>query len=215
MMKIKGGTDMDKKALYALSYGVFMLGVKSGDKTNGCITNTCMQVASSPDRVAFSVLNSNYTCDLLKEGGVCTISILDKSVSFDTIKYFGMQSGRDVDKMSPVPFPTDERGVPYMGWGACAMLSLRVVESKDLGSHTLFIAETEDARVLSNEEPITYAYYQNVLKPKPAAVKSEKRIVGWRCRICGYVYEGSELPADFACPLCSHGADDFEPIYEN
>lgn len=204
---------MDKKALYDLSYGVFMVGVRSGDKKNGCITNTCIQVANSPTRVAISVLNTNYTCDLIKESGIFTVSLLDKTVSFDTIKYFGMQSGRNVDKLGELPLPEDENGVPYMGWSSCAMLSCKVLSSEDLGSHTLFIAEVLDAKKLSEEEPLTYAYYQSDVKPKPAAKPEEKKIVGWKCKICGYVYEGSELPADFSCPLCGHAADDFEPIY--
>lgn len=205
---------MDKKAMYALSYGVFMVGTKSGDKINGCITNTCIQVANSPTRVAIAVINANYTCDLIKESGMCTVSILDESVSFDTIKHFGMQSGRDVDKMANVPFPTDDNDVPYMSWGACAMLSLKVVDSTDLGSHTLFIAEVTDGKVLSDKKPITYAYYQSNIKPKAEVVNTEKKIVGWKCKICGYVYDGAELPADFVCPLCGHDASDFEPVYE-
>jgi len=206
---------MDKKAMYALNYGVFMLASKSGDRINGCITNTCMQVANSPARVAIAVINANYTCDLIKESGVCTVSILDESITYETIRHFGMQSGRDVDKMSGIPFPTDDRGVPYLGWGACAVLSLRVTESRDLGSHTLFIAEVTDAKVLSDKAPITYAYYQSDIKPKPAAAAPAKKIVGWRCRICKYVYDGAELPAEFACPICGHDAGDFEPIYES
>ncbi len=101
-----------------------------------------------------------------------------------------------------------------MGWSACAMLSCKVVDSIDLGSHTLFIAEVTDAKVLSDKAPLTYADYQNEVKPKPAAVSSEKKIVGWKCKICGYIYEGSELPKDYSCPICGHGTDDFEPIYE-
>ena len=205
---------MDKKALYALSYGVFMLASKSGDKVNGCITNTCMQVANSPTRVAISVINANYTCDIIKESGVCTLSILDKSIAFETIKHFGMQSGRDVDKMSDIKLPLDDNGLPYMGWGACAVLSLKVVDSKDLGSHTLFIAEVIDAKSLSENEPITYAYYQSDIKPKPEKSTTQKKIVGWRCKICNYVYEGEKLPDDFNCPICGHDASDFEPIYE-
>lgn len=204
---------MDKKALYQLSYGVFMLSTKSGEKVNGCITNTCIQVANAPTRIAVSVLNTNYTCDLIKESGVMAVSILDKTISFESIKHFGMQSGRDVDKMDGIPLPTDLNGVPYMGWCACAVISAKVVESHDLGSHTLFIAEVQDAKVLNDNEPLTYAYYQSDIKPKPAEVASEKKIVGWRCKICNYVYEGSELPADFTCPLCGHDKDDFEPIY--
>jgi len=205
---------MDNKALYSLSYGIFMLATKSGDKTNGCITNTCIQVANNPTRVAISVINSNYTCDLIKESGVCTASILDKTITFETIKHFGMQSGRDVDKMSDIPLPVDENGIPYLGWGACAVLSLKVVDSMDLGSHTMFIAEVTDAKKLNDNEPVTYAYYQSDIKPKPAAAPTEKKIVGWRCKICKYEYKGAELPADYLCPVCGHDAGDFEPIYE-
>lgn len=205
---------MDNKALYSLSYGVFMVGSRSGDKKNGCITNTCIQVANNPTRVALSVINSNYSCDLIKESGFCTVSILDKTVSFDTIKHFGMQSGRNVDKLDGLPLPEDENGVPYLSWSACAMLSLKVVESHDLGSHTLFIAEVLDAKRLSDNPSVTYADYQNEIKPKPEKKAEDKKIIGWRCKICKYEYKGSELPTDFTCPICGHGPEDFEPIYE-
>ena len=204
---------MDKRALYNLSYGVFMLGTKAGEKKNGCITNTCIQVANSPTRVAISVLNTNYTCDLIKESGIFTLSMLDQTVTFETIKHFGFQSGRDVDKMNDIALPEDENGVPYMGWQCCAMISCKVVSSQDLGSHTLFIAEVTDGKVLSEHAPLTYADYQNNVKPKPEKKQDDRKIVGWRCKICKYVYEGSELPADFSCPLCGHGPEDFEPIY--
>lgn len=205
---------MDKKALYSLSYGVFMLSTKAGDKINGCITNTCMQVANSPTRVAISVLNSNYTCELIKESGYFALSILDQTVTFETIKYFGFQSGRDVNKFEELTPPTDQNGIPYLGWQSCAVISCKVVSSEDLGSHTLFIAEVEDAKVLSENAPLTYADYQSKVKPKPEKKAEDKKIVGWRCKICNYVYNGSELPADYTCPLCGHGAEDFEPIYE-
>ena len=204
---------MDNKALYKLSYGVFMLSTKAGDKVNGCITNTCMQVANSPTRVAISVLNTNYTCDLIKESGVFALSILDETVTFETIKYFGFQSGRDVDKMSELILPTDINGIPYMGWQTCAVISCRVVSQTDLGSHMLFVAEVEDAQVINEHGPLTYADYQNRVKPKPEKKVEDRKIIGWRCKICKYVYEGSELPVDYACPLCGHGAEDFEPIY--
>ena len=208
---------MDKKALYALSYGVFMLSTKSGEKTNGCITNTCIQVANSPTRIAISVLNTNYTCDLIKESGVFAISLLSDECSFETIKHFGFQSGRDVDKMKDIPMPTDCNGVPYLGWHTCAVISGKVVDSQDLGSHTLFIAEVVDAVLINDREPLTYADYQNRVKPKQEKTDkrpADKKIVGWRCKICNYVYEGSELPEEFSCPLCGHGPEDFEPIYE-
>ena len=204
---------MDNKALYNLTYGVFMLSVKSGDKVNGCITNTCMQVANSPTRIAISVLNTNYTCDLLKESGLFALSLLSEDCSFETIKHFGFQSGRNVDKFDGLTMPVDCNGIPYMGWHACAVISGKVLEQKDLGSHTLFIAELVDAVLLNDKAPLTYADYQNRVKPKPQKKQEDKKIVGWRCKICNYVYEGSELPADFSCPVCGHGPDDFEPVY--
>lgn len=209
---------MDKKAIYNLSYGVFMVSTKAGEVANGCITNTCIQVASNPLRIAISVLNSNYTCDLIKESGIFAVSILDNDCTFETIKHFGFQSGRDVDKFGNITPPTDCNDVPYLGWQSCAVISGKVVEQHDLGTHTLFIAEVVDAKVLSDKEPITYAKYQNEIKPKnnvASAKEAGKKIVGWRCKICNYVYEGSKLPEDYACPLCGHGADDFEPIYES
>ena len=207
---------MDNKALYKLSYGVFLLTTKTDSKVNGCITNTCIQVANSPTRVAIAVLNTNYTCDLIKESGIFTVSLLDDTCKFETIKHFGMQSGRDVNKFEYLDLPKDLNGVPYLGWQTCAVISCKVVEQHELGSHTLFIGEIEDAQQLSDNAPLTYADYQNHVKPKPSAkpAPSDKKIVGWRCKICSYVYEGSELPDDYLCPLCGHGKDDFEPIYE-
>lgn len=205
---------MDKKALYSLSYGVFLLSTKSGERVNGCITNTCMQVANSPTRVAISVINTNYTCDLIKESGVFALSVLDQTVTFETIKHWGFQSGRNVDKFEDLTPPCDENGVPYLGWQSCALISCKVISSQDLGSHTLFVAEVTDAKLLSDNDPLTYADYQNHVKPKPEKKKEDKKIIGWRCKICGYVYEGSTLPSDYLCPLCGHDAEDFEPIYE-
>ncbi len=208
---------MDKKAIYNLTYGVFMLSTKNNDITNGCIINTCMQVAGNPIRIAISVLNTNYTCELIGKSGKFALSILDKECSYETIRHFGLQSGRDVDKFGGIPAPTDCNGIPYIGWHTCSVISGVVTESHNLGTHTLFIAEVVDAKVLNDNEPLTYADYQNKLKPESgnkSENKDNRKIVGWRCKICNYVYEGSKLPEDYICPLCGHGADDFEPIYE-
>ena len=205
---------MDKKALYKLSYGVFMLSTKDGETVNGCITNTCMQVANSPTRIAIAVINTNYTCDLIKKSGVFALSLLDETCSFELIKHFGFQSGREVNKFENLQMPVDVNGIPYMGWQACAVISGKVISSQDLGSHTLFIAEVVDAKLLNDNAPLTYDDYQTKVKPKPAPKAEDKKIVGWRCKICKYEYKVSELPEDFACPLCGHGVDDFEPIYE-
>ena len=205
---------MDNKALFKLSYGVFVLSSKSGDKVNACITNTCIQAANDPVRIAISVLNTNLTCDYIKDSGVFSVSVLDKTCIFDTVKHFGMQSGRDVNKFEGVKLPIDLNGVPYLPWSTNSVLSAKVLESIDLGTHTLFIAEVVDMKVLSDNKPLTYADYHKDLKPKPQKIDEKKKIVGWKCKICGYVFEGEKLPEDFVCPLCGHSADDFEPIYE-
>ena len=205
---------MDNKALFNLQYGVFILGTQSNGKINACVTNTCMQVANDPVRIAISVINTNLTCQMIKDSGVFTLSVLDKKATFETIKRFGYQSGKNVDKFEGfTDYSMDQSGCPYLSSQICALFSAKVVAAQNLGTHTLFTAEVTDAKITSREEPITYAYYQGYIKPKPAAPTSGK-IVGWRCKICGYVHKSAELPTDFTCPLCGHPAEDFEPIYE-
>ena len=205
---------MDNKALFKLTYGVFVLGTTAGDKMNACITNTAMQVASNPDRIAICCINANYTCDLIKESGSFALTLLDQTCTFETISHFGFQSGRDVDKFESLTPQLDVNGNPYLGYQSCAVISGKVVDSMDLGSHTMFIAEIDDMKVLSDNDPLTYADYHAHVKPKPEAVKEDKKIVAWRCKICGYIYEGADIPDDFKCPLCGHPKEDFEPIYE-
>ena len=205
---------MDTKALFSLQYGVFILGTQSNGKINACVTNTCMQVANDPVRIAISVINTNLTCQMIKDSGFFTLSVLDKKTTFETIKRFGYQSGKNVDKFEGfTDYSMDQNGCPYLSSQICALFSAKVVAAQDLGTHTLFTAEVLDAKITSREEPITYAYYQSNIKPKPTAPTSGK-IVGWRCKICGYVHNSPELPNDFTCPLCGHPAEDFEPIYE-
>ena len=218
---------MDNKAFYNLSYGVFVLGSRDGaDRTgatagtgtggliNACITNTCFQAAANPVRIAISSISQNYTCDLIKESGVFSLSVLDSSCTFDLIKHFGYQSGRTVDKFKDLKYELDSNGCPYITSHVCAVLECKVVSAQDLGSHTLFVAEVCDARVMSDKAPLAYADYQARVKPKKQdSAGPAKKIVGWRCKICGYEYRGAELPADFTCPICGHSAEDFEPIY--
>ena len=204
---------MDRKALYNLEYGVFLVSSKSGDRINACITNTCMQVANDPVRVAISVINQNYTCGMIKKSGFFALTLLDDTTHFDTIRRFGYQSGRDTDKFSDFVPSLDANGCPYLTWQACAVLQCRVTAAQDLGTHTLFIAEVQDAQVLSDRPPLTYADYQARVKPRPAENTPQKPIIAWKCRICGYVYEGPVLPDDFVCPVCGHDRSDFEPVY--
>lgn len=208
---------MDNKALYSLQYGVFLLGTKSNGKINASITNTCFQAANSPTRIAVSVIKQNLTCQMIEESGVFALSILDRSCSFETIKRFGYQSGRNVDKFAGFEYEIAENGCPYINKEACSVIEAKVCNKLDLGTHMLFIAEVTEAKVLGNKEPLTYAYYQSDIKPKAgtgAASAESKKIKGWRCKICGYEFDGSELPADYECPMCGHPAEDFEPIFE-
>ncbi len=209
---------MDSKALFSISYGVFILGSHDDTKINACVTNTCMQVASNPARLAITVINQNYTCGQIKACGTFALSVLDKSVTFDTISRFGFQSGRDTNKFADFPHSLDSNGNPYLNSQICALFSCKVISSQDLGTHTLFIAEIQDSKIMSDKAPLTYADYHKDIKPKKEAsqeaANAGKKIIGWRCKICGYEYEGAELPSDYECPICGHPAEDFEPIYE-
>lgn len=205
---------MDPKALFNIPCGVFILATKAGKKMNACIINTCIQVSSSPVRIAVSILNGNYTCKLIRASLKFSLSVLDKSATYDLISRFGFQNGRKADKFEGFSYGLDDSGNPYPNGQICAMISAKVTSTLDLGTHTLFIAEVLDARTMSSQLPITYYDYHKDIKPKPE-IMVNKKIIGWKCRICGYVYDGPELPPEFVCPTCGHTAEDFEPIYKN
>lgn len=203
---------MNKKAMYRLSYGLFILTSCSGSRDSGCIINTAGQVTSDPNRISITVNKANFTHDLVKESGKFNISILSESADFNLFRHFGFQSGRTTDKFAG--FTDVERsanGLLYITAGTNAYISASVWQSIDLGTHTMFIASVDDMEVLSDVPSATYAYYQASIKPKPAALPVSGKTV-WRCTVCGYIYEGEELPADFICPLCKHPASDFEKI---
>lgn len=203
---------MDKKAMYNLSYGLFVLTSQAGAKESGCIINTAGQVTSSPNRISITVNKDNYTHDLVKESGKFNVSVLSEKADFEIFKHFGFQSGRDVDKFNGYEnLKRSENGLYYVTLGTNAFISGKVEQAIDLGSHTMFIAEVTDMEVLSADPSATYAYYQSNIKPKPEA-KTEGGKTQWRCTVCGYVYEGEELPEDFICPLCKHPASDFEKV---
>ena len=203
---------MDSKVMYSLSYGLFVLSARRGDKDNGCITNTAIQVTTTPNRIVCAVNKSNYTHDMVLETGRFTLSILSEEAGFDLFQRFGFQSGRDTDKFAgfEAHVRKDADGIPYVTQGVNAWMSCKVVSATDLGTHTLFLADVLDGGTLSSAPSATYSYYQAHIKPKPAAAPSEKK--RWVCKVCGYVYEGDELPADYICPLCKPPASDFEPL---
>lgn len=203
---------MDNKAMYHLSYGLFVLTSALEGRDNGCITNTGIQVTSEPNRISIAVNKANYTQEMVQKSGRFNLSILSEAASFDLFRHFGFQSGREVDKFADFSdCRRSANGLYYVTAGTNAYLSATVEQAIDLGSHTLFIAAVNDMEVLSSVPSATYAYYQSQIKPKPVQQASTGKTV-WRCKVCGYIYEGEELPADYLCPLCKHPASDFEKV---
>lgn len=206
---------MDSKAMYNLSYGLFVLTAVREGKDNGCITNTALQVTSEPNRVAVAVNKNNYTHDMIMDTNKFNVSTLSEAASFDIFKHFGFQSGRDVNKFADYKScKRSSNGLMYITEGTNAYISVNVEQTVDLGTHTMFIGRVTDMEVLSEIPSATYNYYQNNIKPKPEK-KAEKLPEGmhkWRCKICGYEYVGENLPEDFVCPVCGHPASDFEMV---
>lgn len=198
---------MDNKAFFKLSYGLFVLSAREGEKDNGCIINTAMQVTDNPKQLAVAVNKSNYTHDMIVNTQKFNLSVLTERVPFSVFEQFGFQSGRETEKFSE-PVRT-ANGIAYYADHTNAVFSCKVAKTVDCGTHTLFIAEVEDALVLNDDLSVTYAYYFEHIKPKPQAQGGKKKFV---CEICGYVYEGEELPEDYVCPLCNHGAAFFKEI---
>jgi len=206
----EGYAMKNEKAMFALSYGLFVLAAREGEKDNGCIINTAMQVTVKPNRILFTVDKANLTCGMVRGSGKFTLSILSVRAGFELFERFGLRSGRDTDKFKDFSgAERGENGVMRLTQGCNAWISGKVVSETDLGTHVLFLADVEDGDVTAPEPSATYAYYQANIKPKPAAPAGKKR---WVCRVCGYVYEGDALPADYICPICKHPASDFEPM---
>jgi len=198
---------MDSKVMFKIGYGLYVLTVEG----NGCIINTVSQVTTIPNRVSVTVNKQNYTHDILLEKGTFNVSILTTEVPFSIFERFGFHSGKDVNKFDGFnSIATSDNGVYYLTEYTNAYISGKVVNSLDLGTHTMFIADVTDCKVLSDTSSVTYDYYHKNIKPKPQPTKDA--IKGYRCTICGYIYDGDTLPDDFVCPICKHGASDFEKI---
>ncbi len=204
-------SKIDQNAMFKLSYGLFVLTAKDGAKDNGCIVNTVVQLTDTPKRITVAVNKANYTHDMILKTGVFNVSVLSQDAQFAQFKQFGFQSGHDVDKFAGYDHASrSENGVLYVTENTNALISGKVIETRDYGTHTLFVADVTEAKVLSAVPSVTYDYYFANIKPKPSKLEEKKK--GYVCKICGYVYEGDPLPADFICPLCKHGAEDFEPL---
>lgn len=200
---------MDNKALYKIGYGLYVITSSDGVKDNGMICNTVCQVASDPLLISVSINKANYSHDMIKQSGKMNVHSISEVAPFELFKRFGFVSGRDVDKFEHDMMVRTPNGLPLVTTYTNAAISLKVKEYIDLGSHGLFLCEVEDAQVFNNSETMSYSYYQSDVKPK---MKKEEKKKGYVCKICGYVYEGDELPDDFICPICKHPASDFEKI---
>ena len=214
---------IDKQAFHQFTYGLFLLTSQIDGRDNGCIINTAVQAASEPRMISLACIKGSCTQEMIDASGLFNVSILTESTPNAFFKHFGMQSGHDVDKFEESTSAAvlgdtvrrSENGLTYVT-SANAWFSCKVVSRDDLGSHIMYVGEVVEAARLSDEPSISYAYYRDVTRKQadPAPQPSEGAIVAWKCSICGYIYEGAELPEDFICPLCKHGAEDFEPVRE-
>lgn len=204
---------MNPQALLDFTYGLFVLSSADGDKASGCIINTAGQVTDKPLQISICVNKSGYTCSLIEKSGIFNLSIIDEEADFDLFRHFGFQSGRTTDKFADYKdCAKSENGLYYVTRGINAVISAKVVQTVDLDTHLLFIAEVTDSMVLSDAHSASYSFYHEHIKPKPQQEKKEGR-VAWRCIICGYIYDHEYLPEDYICPICKHPASDFEKIY--
>jgi flavin reductase (DIM6/NTAB) family NADH-FMN oxidoreductase RutF len=206
--KNANGPKNDMTALFKIGYGLYVVTSNDGQKDNGLIVNTVTQVTNTPNRIAVTINKENYSHHVIKQSGVMNVNCLSIEAPFKVFETFGFQSGRNVDKFASSTPLRSANGLVYLPRYINAFISLKVEDYVDLGTHGMFICAITEARTISQAETMTYTYYQNNVKPKP---KTEGK-KGFVCKICGWVYEGDTLPDDIVCPLCKHGAADFEPI---
>ena len=207
----QNGATADKQnltALFNIGYGLYVVTCHDGKRDNGLIVNTVSQVTSTPNRVAVCINKQNYSHHVIRQTGMMNVNCLSVDAPFSVFERFGFQSGRSVDKFADEPPLRSDNGLAFLPKYINSFLSLRVEDYLDLDTHGMFICSVTEARVMSDKETMTYTYYQNNVKPKPQTEGKK----GFVCKVCGYVYEGDELPEDIVCPLCKHGAADFEPI---
>ena len=198
----------DLTALFNIGYGLYVVTSNDGQKDNGLIVNTVSQVTNTPNRVAVTINKANYSYHIIKQTGIMNVNCLDVSAPFSVFQDFGFQSGRTADKFVGMDELRSDNGLRFLPRYINSFMSLKVESFVDLDTHGMFICSVTEARVISDKETMTYTYYQNNVKPKPQTEGKK----GYVCKVCGWVYEGDTLPDDIVCPLCKHGAADFEPI---
>ena len=200
----------DLTALFNIGYGLYVVTTNDGQRDNGLIVNTVSQITNTPNRIAVTINKQNYSHHVIKQTGVMNVCCLDTSAPFSVFQTFGFQSGRTADKFAGIEELRSDNGLRFLPRYINSFMSLKVESYVDLDTHGMFICSVTEARVISDRETMTYTYYQKNVKPKPQ-VEGKK---GFVCKVCGWIYEGDELPEDIICPLCKHGAVDFEPIGE-
>lgn len=198
----------DLTALFNIGYGLYVVTSNDGKKDNGLIVNTVTQVTNTPNRIAVCINKDNYSHHVIKQTGIMNINCLSQDAPFSVFQNFGFQSGRAADKFAGQEILRSDNGLAFLPQFINSFMSLKVEQYVDLDTHGMFICTVTEARVISHVETMTYTYYQENVKPKPQTEGKK----GWVCKVCGYIYEGDELPEDFVCPLCKHGPADFEPI---
>ena len=196
---------MDTKALFKIHYGLYVLTTKD-QSHNGCIVNTVTQLTDTPHRVGVTVNKANFSCETALKTGIMNVNVLSEDAPFSLFENFGFKSGKDTDKFEGIPYSESANGLAVLKNHVCAVLSLKVESTLDLGTHVLFVCELTDAEILNENTPMTYAYYHKNVKPQPKTAEKKAFV----CNICGYLYEGESLPEDFICPWCKHPASDFE-----
>ena len=198
----------DLTALFNIGYGLYVVTSNDGNRDNGLIVNTVTQVTNTPNRVAVTINKQNYSHHIIKQTGIMNVNCLSVDAPFSIFEKFGFVSGRVKNKFENEEVIRSDNGLVFLNQYINSFMSLKVEEYVDLDTHGMFICSVSEARVISDKETMTYTYYQKNVKPKPETEGKK----GFVCKICGYVYEGDELPDDIVCPLCKHGAADFEPI---
>ena len=198
----------DLTALFKIGYGLYVVTSNDGKKDNGLIVNTVTQVTNTPNRIAVTINKDNYSHHIIKQTGIMNVNCLTIDAPFSVFEAFGFKSGRNVDKFADCTPLRSDNGLVFLPRYINSFMSLKVEQYVDLDTHGMFICSVTEARVISDRETMTYTYYFDNVKPKPEATEKG----GYVCKICGYVYEGEPLPDDFVCPLCKHGAADFEKI---
>ncbi len=210
---------MDNKAFFKMNYGLYIVSTKYGEQDAGCVINTAIQVTAEPKRLMIAINKENYTTSLIEKSGLFTVVAFTQDADMDLIGKFGFQTSKDVNKFEGFKYETDENGIKYITEKTAARFTCKVFSKLDVGTHYLFVGDVTNAQILSDDEPMTYAYYHKVKKggtpPKASSFneeKNEENTMGFRCSVCGYIHKSDTLPEDFVCPICKQPASVFKKI---